>query len=105
MDAEQRVRNHFIAKQIRIHLHDNKRAFSGILVSIDSLGNAILHDAIEEQLQQDESAEGGEVVLSERTVPMVMIPGKHIAKVAVFHEEERSIAEDAKEYLASTTYM
>ena len=64
----------FLRSIIYVELNDGRRAISGTLACMDNEVNIILHEATEHTL--------GESNQSERFIPLVMIPGKHIARVA-----------------------
>ncbi|WFD40822.1 uncharacterized protein MJAP1_003811 [Malassezia japonica] len=101
--AEDRVRTRYLEQHLRIRLSDSPRAICGMLVCIDSQGNAILNEAVEQTLdpQTDE-------VCSERHVPMVMIPGKWISTVAVLPAppvDPLQRQAHAQAYLGSSMYL
>lgn len=67
----------FLRRDVYIALDDGRRAIRGVLVCVDREGNAILQEATEHLLGQTEPGPR-----AERVMPLVMIPGRHIVRVA-----------------------
>lgn len=85
--AEDTIRNTFLNQKVHIGLKpQERRAFLGKFVCTDHLGNVVLHEGIEQRLAALDS-EAPESVLSERRVPLIMIPGSWIETVSTFPEE------------------
>jgi len=72
------VRNNFLLKYVRILLNNETRILYGTLVCVDRSGNAVLQDVIEQRLDADNQ------IINERSLQLIMIPGKHIAQVSVY---------------------
>ena len=66
----------FLRRVLYIELDDGRRAMSGTLVCVDKHGNAILQEATEYTVRSRLHER------TERFMPLVMIPGKHIVRVA-----------------------
>jgi len=67
----------FLRRDVYIELDDGRRAIRGVLVCVDREGNAILQEATEHVVG---AAQAGP--RAERVMPLVMIPGRHIVRVA-----------------------
>lgn len=101
--AEDRVRTRFLEQHLRIRLSGSPRAICGMLVCVDSQGNAILNEAVEQTLDPETDE-----VRFERHVPMVMIPGKWISTVAVLSAPPADPLQrqaEAQAYLGSSMYL
>lgn len=70
------MRDHFLDHYLLVHLSDKRRAVFGLLVCADTHGNIILQETTEYLIEPS-----GELVAS-RFVPLLMVPGRHIEKVA-----------------------
>ena len=88
--AEGTIRDTFLNHHVHIGLKpQERRAFSGKFVCTDHLGNVVLHEGVEQRLAALDS-EAPNAVLSERRVPLIMIPGAWIETVSTFSEEPPS---------------
>lgn len=85
--AEGTIRDIFLNHRVHIGLKpQERRAFFGKLVCTDHLGNVVLHEGVEQRLAALNS-EAPNTMLSERRVPLIMIPGTWIETVSTFSEE------------------
>lgn len=92
--GEELIRNNFMLQTLWIELKDSHRAFFGTLVCVDTHGNAILQDVTEYHMEPDKSPR------EERCMPLLMIPGKHIERVAKPRETQpRSTLRDMDVYM------
>lgn len=67
----------FLRRDVYIELDDGRRAICGVLVCVDREGNAILQEATEHLVGPARPGPR-----AERVMPLVMIPGRHIVRVA-----------------------
>jgi len=75
-EREALMRDQFLNHHLLVHLSDNRRAVFGLLVCADTRGNIILQETTEYLVEPS-----GQLVAS-RFVPLLMVPGKHIERVA-----------------------
>ena len=68
--------NPFLEHYLLVHLNDKRRALLGLLVCADTHGNIILQETTEYLVEPT-----GQLIAS-RFVPLLMVPGKYIDRVA-----------------------
>ena len=84
LDGERVLQESFVGKRVRVVLKpQERRAFVGTFVCVDHLGNIVLHEVVEQRLPAQD-IEDIDTIVSERPVPMTMIPGNWVGRVLVY---------------------